>query len=95
MAFTLQEIEDNIKKYTELKKKTEEKISKLIENPEFKRMQNGVDSVETHDIKNVYETLKMIINDCDTEIDRLNRLKLTTCEKKGQRSKLWSNFYGY
>ena len=95
MAFTLQEIEDNIKKYTELKKKIEEKISKLIENFEFKRMQNGTDSVEVQNITDTINALRLMKRDCEDEISKFEELKLTKCEKKSLRSKLTSDFYGY
>ena len=45
MAFTLQEIDEKIKEYTETKEKIETKLKSLLENLEFKRMQNGTDSV--------------------------------------------------
>lgn len=95
MAFTLQEIEDNIKKYTELKKKIEEKISNLIENFEFKRMQNGNDSIEVQNITDTINTLRLMKRDCEDEISKFEELKLTKCEKKSLRSKLTSDFYGY
>ena len=95
MAFTLQEIEDNIKKYTELKKKIEEKISNLIENFEFKRMQNGNDSIEVQNITDTINTLRLMKRDCEDEISKFEELKLTKCEKKNLRSKLTSDFYGY
>ena len=95
MAFTLQEIEDNIKKYTELKKKVEEKISNLIENFEFKRMQNGTDSVEVQNITDTINALRLMKRDCEDEISKFEELKLTKCEKKSLRSKLTSDFYGY
>lgn len=95
MAFTLQEIEDNIKKYTELKKKIEEKISNLIENFEFKRMQNGNDSIEVQNITDTINTLRLMKRDCEDEISKFEELKFTKCEKKSLRSKLTSDFYGY
>ena len=95
MVFTLQEIEDNIKKYTELKKKIEEKISNLIENFEFKRMQNGNDSIEVQNITDTINTLRLMKRDCEDEISKFEELKLTKCEKKNLRSKLTSDFYGY
>ena len=95
MAFTLQEIEDNIKKYTELKKKIEEKISNLIENFEFKRMQNGNDSIEVQNITDTINTLRLMKRDCEDEISKFEELKLSRCEKKNLRSKLKSDFYGY
>lgn len=95
MAFTLQEIEDNIKKYTELKKKVEEKISNLIENFELKRMQNGNDSVEVQDIGNTINALILLKREYEDEISRFEELKLSRCEKKSLRSKLTSDFYGY
>ena len=95
MALTLQEIEDNIKKYTELKKKIEEKISNLIENFEFKRMQTGNDSIEVQNITDTINTLRLMKRDCEDEISKFEELKLTKCEKKNLRSKLTSDFYGY
>lgn len=95
MAFTLQEIDEKIKEYTETKEKIETKLKSLLENPEFKKMQNGTDSVEVQDINNLIEALRIYKNDCDNEIAKLENMKLSICQKKSMRSKLKSDFYGY
>lgn len=95
MAFTLQEIEEKIKEYTETKEKIETKLKSLLENLEFKRMQNGTDSVEVQNITDTIKALRSYKNDCDEEIVKLENMKLSLCEKKKLRSKLRSDFYGY
>ena len=95
MAFTLQEIDEKIKEYTETKEKIETKLKSLLENLEFKRMQNGTDSVEVQDINNLIEALRIYKNDCDNEIAKLENMKLSICQKKSMRSELKSDFYGY
>ena len=95
MAFTLQEIEEKIKEYTETKKKIETKLKSLLENLEFKRMQNGTDSVEVQNITDTIKALRSYKNDCDNEIAKLENMKLSMCQKKALRSKLKSDFYGY
>ena len=49
MILTLQEINNKIQEQEEMKKRIEEKISSLLETIEFKRMQNGTDSVEVQE----------------------------------------------
>ena len=95
MAFTLQEIDEKIKEYTETKEKIETKLKSLLENLEFKRMQNGTDSVEVQNITDTIKALRSYKNDCDEEIAKLENMKLSLCEKKKLRSKLRSDFYGY
>ena len=95
MAFTLQEIEEKIKEYTETKEKIETKLKSLLENLEFKRMQNGTDSVEVQNITDTIKALRSYKNDCDNEIAKLENMKLSMCQKKAMRSKLKSDFYGY
>ena len=84
MAFTLQEIDEKIKEYTETKEKIETKLKSLLENLEFKRMQNGTDSVEVQNITDTIKALRSYKNDCDNEIAKLENM-----------SKLKSDFYGY
>ena len=95
MAFTLQEIDEKIKEYTETKEKIETKLKSLLENLEFKRMQNGTDSVEVQNITDTIKALRSYKNDCDNEIAKLENMKLSICQKKALRSKLKSGFYGY
>ena len=95
MAFTLQEIDEKIKEYTETKEKIETKLKSLLENLEFKRMQNGTDSVEVQKITDTIKALRSYKNDCDNEIAKLENMKLSMCQKKALRSKLKSDFYGY
>ena len=95
MAFTLQEIDEKIKKYTEIKEKIETKLKSLLENLEFKKMQNGTDSVEVQNITDTIKALRSYKNDCDNEIAKLENMKLSMCQKKSMRSKLRSDFYGY
>ena len=95
MAFTLQEIDEKIKEYTETKEKIETKLKSLLENLEFKKMQNGTDSVEVQDITGTIKALISYKNDCDNEIAKLENMKLSMCQKKSMRSKLKSDFYGY
>lgn len=95
MAFTLQEIDEKIKEYTETKEKIETKLKSLLENLEFKRMQNGTDSVEVQNITDTIKALRSYKNDCDNEIAKLENMKLSMCQKKSTRSKLRSDFYGY
>lgn len=95
MAFTLQEIDEKIKEYTETKEKIETKLKSLLENLEFKRMQNGTDSVEVQNITDTIKALRSYKNDCDNEIAKLENMKLSMCQKKVMRSKLKSDFYGY
>lgn len=95
MAFTLQEIDEKIKEYTETKEKIETKLKSLLENLEFKRMQNGTDSIEVQNITDTIKALRSYKNDCDIEIDKLESMKLSMCQKKALRSKLRSDFYGY
>ena len=95
MAFTLQEIDEKIKEYTETKEKIETKLKSLLENLEFKRMQNGTDSVEVQNITDTIKALRSYKNDCDNEIAKLENMKLSMCHKKALRSKLKSDFYGY
>lgn len=95
MAFTLQEIDEKIKEYTETKEKIETKLKSLLENLEFKRMQNGTDSVEVQNITDTIKALRSYKNDCDNEIAKLENMKLSMCQKKSLRSKLRSDFYGY
>lgn len=95
MAFTLQEIDEKIKEYTETKEKIETKLKSLLENLEFKRMQNGTDSVEVQNITDTIKALRSYKNDCDNEIAKLENMKLSMCQKKSMRSKLKSDFYGY
>lgn len=95
MAFTLQEIDEKIKEYTETKEKIETKLKSLLENLEFKRMQNGTDSVEVQNITDTIKALRSYKNDCDNEIAKLENMKLSLCQKKSMRSKLRSDFYGY
>ena len=95
MAFTLQEIDEKIKEYIETKEKIETKLKSLLENLEFKRMQNGTDSVEVQNITDTIKALRSYKNDCDNEIAKLENMKLSMCQKKALRSKLKSDFYGY
>lgn len=95
MPLTLQEINDKIKYYQDLKEQIEVKLKVLIENAEFKSMQNGTDNVEVQDILNVIKSLTMFKTDCDNEIVKLEQMKLSFCEKVAKRSKLRSDFYGY
>ena len=95
MAFTLQEIDEKIKEYTETKEKIETKLKSLLENLEFKRMQNGTDNVEVQNITDTIKALRSYKNDCDNEIAKLENMKLSMCQKKALRSKLKSDFYGY
>ena len=95
MAFNLQEIDEKIKEYTETKVKIEIKLKSLLENLEFKRMQNGTDSVEVQNITDTIKALRSYKNDCDNEIAKLENMKLSMCQKKSMRSKLKSDFYGY
>ena len=95
MDFTLQEIDEQIKEYTETKEKIETKLKSLLENLEFKRMQNGTDSVEVQNITDTIKALRSYKNDCDNEIAKLENMKLSMCQKKALRSKLKSDFYGY
>ena len=95
MAFTLQEIDEKIKEYTETKEKIETKLKSLLENLEFKKMQNGTDSVEVQNITDTIKALRIYKNDCDNEIAKLENMKLSMCQKKSMRSKLKSDFYGY
>ena len=95
MAFTLQEIDEKIKEYTETKEKIETKLKNLLENLEFKRMQNGTDSIEVQNITDTIKALRSYKNDCDNEIAKLENMKLSMCQKKSMRSKLKSDFYGY
>ena len=95
MAFTLQEIDEKIKEYTETKEKIETKLKSLLENLEFKRMQNGTDSVEVQNITDTIKALRSYKSDCDNEIAKLENMKLSMCQKKALRSKLKSDFYGY
>lgn len=95
MAFTLQEIDEKIKEYTETKEKIETKLKSLLENLEFKKMQNGTDSVEVQNITDTIKALRSYKNDCDNEIAKLENMKLSMCQKKAMRSKLKSDFYGY
>ena len=95
MAFTLQEIDEKIKEYTETKEKIETKLKSLLENLEFKRMQNGTDSVEVQNITDTIKALRSYKNDCDNEIAKLENMKLSMCQKKSMKSKLKSDFYGY
>lgn len=95
MAFTLQEIDEKIKEYTETKEKIETKLKSLLENLEFKRMQNGTDSVEVQNITDTIKALRSYKNDCDNEIAKLENMKVSMCQKKSMRSKLKSDFYGY
>lgn len=95
MAFTLQEIDEKIKEYTETKEKIETKLKSLLENLEFKKMQNGTDSVEVQNITDTIKALRSYKNDCDNEIAKLENMKLSMCQKKSMRSKLRSDFYGY
>ena len=95
MAFTLQEIDEKIKEYTETKVKIETKLKSLLENLEFKRMQNGTDSIEVQNITDTIKALRSYKNDCDNEIAKLENMKLSMCQKKSMRSKLKSDFYGY
>ena len=95
MAFTLQEIDEKIKEYTETKEKIETKLKSLLENLEFKKMQNGTDSVEVQNITDTIKALRSYKNDCDNEIAKLENMKLSMCQKKSMRSKLKSDFYGY
>ena len=95
MAFTLQEIDEKIKEYTETKEKIETKLKSLLENLEFKRMRNGTDSVEVQNITDTIKALRSYKNDCDNEIAKLENMKLSMCQKKSMRSKLKSDFYGY
>lgn len=95
MAFTLQEIDEKIKEYTETKEKIETKLKSLLENLEFKKMQNGTDSVEVQNITDTIKALRSYKNDCDNEIAKLENMKVSMCQKKSMRSKLKSDFYGY
>lgn len=95
MAFTLQEIDEKIKEYIETKEKIETKLKSLLENLEFKKMQNGTDSVEVQNITDTIKALRSYKNDCDNEIAKLENMKLSMCQKKAMRSKLRSDFYGY
>ena len=58
MILTLQEINSKIQEQEEMKKRIEEKISSLLETIEFKRMQNGTDSVEVQNITDTINTCK-------------------------------------
>lgn len=92
---TLQEIDDKILEYRNTRDSIEKKILSLVENLEFKRMQNGTDSIEVQNISDTINTLRLMKTDCDTEIDKLEKMKMSCCERKKQRSLLRSNFYGY
>ena len=95
MALTLAEIEEKIKEYKASRDLAEKKYNSLIENIELKRMQNGNDSVELQNINDIMNNLSRIIDRCDNEIDKLERMKLSFCEKRKLRSKLKIDFYGY
>ncbi|MBP6281962.1 MAG: hypothetical protein KA384_07945 [Leptotrichiaceae bacterium] len=92
---TLQEIEEKISQYKETKEKIEQKLLSQLENIEFKKMQNGNDSVEVQNISDTINTLRLYKNDCEEEIRRLENLKLSHCEKRKKKSSLKSDFYGY
>ena len=92
---TLQEIEKKISQYKETKEKIEQKLLSQLENIEFKKMQNGNDSVEVQNISDTINTLRLYKNDCEEEIRRLENLKLSYCEKRKKKSSLKSDFYGY
>lgn len=95
MILTLQEIDDKIQEQKELRKRIEEKISNLLEVIELKRMQNGTDTVEVQNIADIINTLRLMRRDCIDEINSLEELKKSRCEKRRERSKLVSDFYGY
>lgn len=95
MILTLQEINDKIQEQKELRKRIEEKISNLLEVIELKRMQNGTDNVEVQNISDIINTLRLMRRDCIDEINSLEELKKSRCEKRREGSKLVSDFYGY
>lgn len=95
MILTLQEIDDKIQEQKELRKRIEEKISNLLEVIELKRMQNGTDTVEIQNITDIINTLRLMRRDCIDEINSLEELKKSSCDKRKERSKLVSDFYGY
>lgn len=95
MILTLQEIDNKIQEQKELRKRIEEKISNLLEVIELKRMQNGTDTVEIQNITDIINTLRLMRRDCIDEINSLEELKKSRCEKRRERSKLVSDFYGY
>ena len=95
MILTLQEIDNKIQEQRELRKRIEEKISSLLEVIELKRMQNGTDTVEIQNITDIINTLRLMRRDCIDEINSLEELKKSRCEKRRERSKLVSDFYGY
>jgi len=94
-GITLVEIDENIEKYRKMKSDAEKTMADKIEFIEFKRSQNGVDSVEVQNINEVIQNLQSIIQYCNNEIEYYQRLKLSCCERKVMSSKLRSNFYGY
>lgn len=95
ITMTLAEIEERIVKLKATRDLAEEKLNKQLENIEFKRSQNGTDSVEMQNIDSIMEQLRKTISDCNTEIELLERQKLSLCERKKERHKLWSLMYGY
>ena len=95
MILTLQEIDNKIQEQRELRKRIEEKISSLLEVIELKRMQNGTDTVEIQNITDIINTLRLMRRECIDEINSLEELKKSRCEKRRERSKLVSDFYGY
>ena len=92
---TLQEIESKILEYQTMKENAISKMNELVDFVEFKRSQNATDSVEVQNINDTINGLKGIINLADREIEKLEEMKKSYCEKRAERSKLWSNFYGY
>lgn len=89
------EIDNKIKEYRDLKQSLEKKLKEQIEVMEFKKSQNGNDMVEVQNIGDIISNLLKMIDRCDLEIDKYERMKLSCCEKKVERSLLRSNFYGY
>ena len=92
---TPQEIDEKIRDNNKTIEQIDEKLKKLVENSDFKSMQNGTDRVETQDIGTVINSLRNYRSDLLEENKNLENLKLSCCEKKKYKSKLWSNFYGY
>lgn len=92
---TVEEIDKKILENNKIIERIDEKLKSLIENSDFKRMQNGTDSVEAQNIKEVMETLRSYKNDLLEDNSRLEKMKLSCCEIKKYQSKLTSKYYGY
>lgn len=92
---TVEEIDKKILENNKIIERIDEKLKSLIENSDFKRMQNGTDSVEAQNINDVMATLRSYKNDLLEDNSRLEKMKLSCCEIKKYQSKLTSKYYGY